>query len=191
MSEIINYVNSYDGNYPLIYNPLDFKVNSVTNNVSNMTISNNVEDMDINVDTVPIIIMLGQSNCDGRGVTTDMPHFGQYNWQPTITEARGGFTINSSSAIVAYNASLVGAISQFPPVALKKEIPVRIYNKRLTRTPGNTTTNNVINGAWEDYTGLNNVVVSPQTTNLGMGSEIQIAYNWATDIFPNYKKNYI
>jgi hypothetical protein len=40
MSEIINYVNSYDGNYPLIYNPLDFKRQDNTLNQSTTIVEN-------------------------------------------------------------------------------------------------------------------------------------------------------
>jgi hypothetical protein len=34
MSEIINYVNSYDGNIPLIFNPIDFKSNKGIDNAT-------------------------------------------------------------------------------------------------------------------------------------------------------------
>jgi hypothetical protein len=143
---------------------------------------------DLESDNVPLVLILGQSNADGRGVITDLPHLRQFAWQPVVKEARGGFTINSANTIVAYDPNLSGAVAQFPPEKLEKDIPVRIYNKILTKNPGNITTNNVINGVWEDFTGENTVVSSPLTAGLGCGSETQLAYNWATKIFPNYKK---
>jgi hypothetical protein len=48
MSEIINYVNTYDRNYPLIFNPLDFKATDNTLNQSTTVVKN------INIKNVPV-----------------------------------------------------------------------------------------------------------------------------------------
>lgn len=110
-------------------------------------------------DEVPLLIILGQSNADGRGVKADLSDMAAFNF--------GAATIAGSDPYV------------------------RIFNKSITRTPASASVNRVLNGAWEDYTGSNGMIVSPQTGTLSTsaGPELAFAYIWANKVYLNTGKS--
>lgn len=110
-------------------------------------------------DEAPLLIIMGQSNADGRGAKADLADMASFNFGA---------------------ASIAGA-----------EPYVKIFNKSITRNPANSSVNRVYNGAWEDYTGSNGMIVSPQTGTLSTscGPELAFAYIWANKIYPNVARS--
>jgi hypothetical protein len=119
---------------------------------------------------VKLLILLGQSNVEGSAVLADAVGLNSYVWKPEIVAAKDGFTVATNGTVKAYNAAEVSPIAQVPPVLqVLQTSPVMIYNKAVDTN---------INGVWEEYIGTNGLA-----ENGYIGSELSIAYNWATNEF--------
>jgi len=120
---------------------------------------------------VKVLIMLGQSNTVGFSPLVDAVGLNNYVWKPEIVAAKDGFTVATNGTVKAYNAAEVSPIAQVPPVArVLQTSPVMIYNKSV---------DTIMNGAWEEYVGNNGLAYDANM----VGSELSIAYNWATNEF--------
>ncbi|UJD87707.1 sialate O-acetylesterase [Rahnella aquatilis] len=66
---------------------------------------------------------------------------------------------------------------------------VRIFQKSIVSGP-KSGENHINDGYWEDYTGNNGMVVSPETgkVSTSCGPELATAYLWATQIYPEIHK---